>query len=173
MAAELLGFSTQRPAGTGLTRGLGSACQTSGEERRGRQAKEFHDFVRRNAVDVACTGEAFGRASAREIFKCLCVVRGADGRMGKIIQEKFPGSLGPLTKGAMEPTTIRSILTNMVAFPGISIEGRRRLIGTTRSRVSHFMNKFRKLGLIEYNGHMEIHTSLLNVVLHDDPHIDG
>ena len=45
------------------------------------------------------------------------------------------------------------------------------MIGTTRARVSHFMNKFRKLGLIDYNGHLEIHSSLLNVVLHDDPHI--
>jgi CRP/FNR family transcriptional regulator, cyclic AMP receptor protein len=45
------------------------------------------------------------------------------------------------------------------------------MIGTTRSRVSHFMNKFRKLGFIEYNGHLEVHSSLLNVVLHDDPQI--
>jgi CRP/FNR family cyclic AMP-dependent transcriptional regulator len=42
------------------------------------------------------------------------------------------------------------------------------MIGTTRSRVSFFMNKFRKLGLIDYNGHLEVHRSLLNVVLHDD-----
>ena len=47
------------------------------------------------------------------------------------------------------------------------------MIGTTRARVSFFMNKFRKLGLIDYNGHMEIHSSLLNVVLHDEPHIDS
>jgi CRP/FNR family cyclic AMP-dependent transcriptional regulator len=46
------------------------------------------------------------------------------------------------------------------------------MIGTTRSRVSFFMNKFRKLGLIDYNGHIEVHSSLLNVVLHDDPHIN-
>jgi CRP-like cAMP-binding protein len=45
------------------------------------------------------------------------------------------------------------------------------MIGTTRSRVSHFMNKFRKLGFIAYNGHLEVHNSLLNVVLHDQPHI--
>jgi CRP/FNR family transcriptional regulator, cyclic AMP receptor protein len=45
------------------------------------------------------------------------------------------------------------------------------MIGTTRSRVSHFMNKFRKMGFIDYNGHLEIHNSLLNVVLHDLPHI--
>jgi hypothetical protein len=45
------------------------------------------------------------------------------------------------------------------------------MIGTTRSRVSFFMNKFRELGLIDYNGHIEVHTSLLNVVLHDQPQI--
>jgi CRP/FNR family transcriptional regulator, cyclic AMP receptor protein len=41
------------------------------------------------------------------------------------------------------------------------------MIGTTRSRVSFFMNKFRKLGFIDYNGGMHVHSSLLNVVLHD------
>ena len=46
------------------------------------------------------------------------------------------------------------------------------MIGTTRARVSHFMNKFRKMGLIDYNGHLEIHSSLLNVVLHEEPHIE-
>jgi CRP/FNR family transcriptional regulator, cyclic AMP receptor protein len=43
------------------------------------------------------------------------------------------------------------------------------MIGTTRSRVSFFMNKFRKLGFIDYNGGIEVHSSLLNVVLHDQP----
>jgi CRP-like cAMP-binding protein len=46
------------------------------------------------------------------------------------------------------------------------------IIGTTRSRVSHFMNKFRELGLIDYNGHIEVHSSLLNVVLHEKPKIN-
>ena len=41
------------------------------------------------------------------------------------------------------------------------------MIGTTRSRVSFFMNRFRKLGFIEYNGRIKVHKSLLNVVLHD------
>ena len=44
-----------------------------------------------------------------------------------------------------------------------------KMIGTTRGRVSHFMNKFRKLGYIDYNGHINVHSSLLNVVLHDNP----
>jgi CRP/FNR family cyclic AMP-dependent transcriptional regulator len=45
------------------------------------------------------------------------------------------------------------------------------MIGTTRSRVSFFMNKFRKLGYIKYNGKIEVHNSLLNVVLYDKPEI--
>jgi CRP/FNR family transcriptional regulator, cyclic AMP receptor protein len=45
------------------------------------------------------------------------------------------------------------------------------MIGTTRSRVSHFMNKFRKLGLIDYNGQIDVHQSLLDAVLHDKPEI--
>ena len=45
------------------------------------------------------------------------------------------------------------------------------MIGTTRARVSFFMNKFRKLGFIEYNGKLEVHSSLLNMVLHDKPEI--
>ena len=54
----------------------------------------------------------------------------------------------------------------------ISQETLAEMIGTTRSRVSFFMNKFRKLGLIDYNGQLEIHPSLLNVVLHEAPHIN-
>src|ERR1700724_1464681 len=45
------------------------------------------------------------------------------------------------------------------------------MIGTTRSRVSYFMNKFRTLGYIKYNDHLEVHSSLLNVVLYDKPEI--
>jgi CRP/FNR family transcriptional regulator, cyclic AMP receptor protein len=43
------------------------------------------------------------------------------------------------------------------------------MIGTTRSRVSHFMNKFRQLGYIDYNGGLEVHSSLLDAVLHEKP----
>jgi len=52
-------------------------------------------------------------------------------------------------------------------IPKISQEVLADMIGTTRSRVSFFMNKFRRLGFIEYNGTLEVHSSLLNVVLHD------
>jgi CRP/FNR family cyclic AMP-dependent transcriptional regulator len=51
----------------------------------------------------------------------------------------------------------------------ISQETLAEMIGTTRPRVSHFMNKFRDLGFISYNGHLEVHSSLLSVVLMDQP----
>jgi CRP/FNR family cyclic AMP-dependent transcriptional regulator len=54
----------------------------------------------------------------------------------------------------------------------VSQETLAEMIGTTRSRVSHFMNKFRKLGFIHYDGDgLEVHSSLLNVILHDQPPI--
>jgi CRP-like cAMP-binding protein len=54
-----------------------------------------------------------------------------------------------------------------IVIPKISQETLASIVGTTRSRVSFFMNRFRKLGFIEYNGGVRIHSSLLNVVLHD------
>jgi CRP/FNR family transcriptional regulator, cyclic AMP receptor protein len=52
-------------------------------------------------------------------------------------------------------------------IPKVSQETLAEIVGTTRSRVSFFMNRFRKLGFIDYNGGLEVHSSLLNVVLHD------
>jgi len=52
-------------------------------------------------------------------------------------------------------------------IPAITQEALAEMIGTTRSRVSFFMNRFRKLGFVEYNGRIRVHKSLLNVVLHD------
>ncbi len=55
--------------------------------------------------------------------------------------------------------------------PNISQETLAEMIGTTRSRVSFFMNKFRKLGFIDYNGHIEVHNSLLSAVLQEKPEL--
>ena len=52
-------------------------------------------------------------------------------------------------------------------IPEITEESLAEMIGTIRSRVSFFMNRFRELGFIEYNGRIRVHRSLLNVVLHD------
>ena len=61
--------------------------------------------------------------------------------------------------------------TPQLISPNISQETLAEMIGTTRSRVSHFMNKFRKLGLISYNGHIEVNSSLLDAVLRDRPEL--
>jgi CRP/FNR family transcriptional regulator, cyclic AMP receptor protein len=55
--------------------------------------------------------------------------------------------------------------------PNVSQETLAEMIGTTRSRVSHFMNKFRKLGLISYNGNIEVHRSLMDAVLREKPEL--
>jgi CRP-like cAMP-binding protein len=60
-----------------------------------------------------------------------------------------------------EPGELESLI------PPITQETLAEMIGTTRSRVSFFMNRFRKLGLIEYNGRIRVHKSLINVILHD------
>jgi signal transduction histidine kinase len=74
-----------------------------------------------------------------------------------------------------EPLRTISMFTELLVEEGqservitkVSQETLADMIGTTRSRVSFFMNKFRRLGFIEYNGSIEVHSSLLNVVLHD------
>ena len=81
----------------------------------------------------------------------------------------------------MEPTRLARLLLLLANFgkrgrpepiiAKISQETLAEMIGTTRSRVSFFMNKFRELGLIDYNGGIEVHSSLLNLVLHDQPQI--
>ena len=65
-----------------------------------------------------------------------------------------------LARYGKEDTTERTV-------PHLSQEILAEMIGTTRSRVNFFMNKFRKMGFIEYNGGLKIHNSLLSVVLHD------
>jgi CRP/FNR family cyclic AMP-dependent transcriptional regulator len=63
-------------------------------------------------------------------------------------------------------------------LPPITQETLAEIVGTTRARVSFFMNRFRKLGLIEYNGRIRVHKSLINVILHDhfteqEPRVNG
>jgi CRP/FNR family transcriptional regulator, cyclic AMP receptor protein len=59
-----------------------------------------------------------------------------------------------------------------VLLPNINQQTLAKMIGTTRSRVNHFMNKFRRLGFIDYNGSIKIHNSLLTVLLHDQSQAD-
>ena len=57
--------------------------------------------------------------------------------------------------------------TSEKVIPNLSQQMLAQMVGTTRSRVSFFLNRFRKLGFIKYNGEMQVHSSLLNIILHD------
>jgi len=58
------------------------------------------------------------------------------------------------------------VCTENPSFPKIP-SGMAEMVGTTRARISFFMNKFRRLGFIDYNGHLTVNRSLMNVILHD------
>ena len=62
---------------------------------------------------------------------------------------------------------VKAPTLHSVGIGTVEMETLAEMIGTTRSRVSYFMNKFRKLGFIDYNGELHVHSSLLKVVLHD------
>ena len=82
----------------------------------------------------------------------------------------------PAVKASSEESTSREMLLIKIRRTRAHITGKiyptsqyslAEMIGTTRSRVSFFMNRFRKLGFIEYNGRIKVHNSLLDVVLHE------
>jgi CRP/FNR family cyclic AMP-dependent transcriptional regulator len=75
-------------------------------------------------------------------------------------EKRLARTLLLLARYGTEGTTVR-------VLPKLSQETLAEIVGTTRSRVNFFMNKFRKLGLIEYNGGLKVNSSLLSVVLHD------
>jgi CRP-like cAMP-binding protein len=75
-------------------------------------------------------------------------------------EKRLARTLLLLARYGKEDTTLRTV-------PKLSQETLAEMVGTTRSRVNFFMNKFRKLGFIEYNGGVKINSSLLSVVLHD------
>ena len=75
-------------------------------------------------------------------------------------EKRLARALLLLARYGKDDTPVRSI-------PAVSQEVLAEMVGTTRSRVNFFMNKFRRLGFIEYNGHLEVHSSLLTVLLRD------
>jgi len=96
-------------------------------------------------------------------------------RMGRV-EEDFVDRLFNFSEKRL--ARILLLLTNFgaesgdgTAFPRVNQEHLAQMVGTTRSRVSHFMNKFRKLGFVDYNGDsaLTVHRGLLSAVLHDQP----
>jgi CRP/FNR family cyclic AMP-dependent transcriptional regulator len=84
-----------------------------------------------------------------------------------LIDQLFNSSEKRLARALLILARFGKDVTPEMVIPKISQETLAEMIGTTRSRVSFFMNRFRELGFIEYNGGLSVHSSLLNVVLHD------
>ena len=88
-----------------------------------------------------------------------------------LVDQLFNSSEKRLARDALVAGEFRQGRPAEPLIAKISQETLAEMVGTTRSRVSFFMNKFRKLGFISYNGHIEVHSSLLSMVLHDQPSI--
>jgi CRP/FNR family cyclic AMP-dependent transcriptional regulator len=90
---------------------------------------------------------------------------------GDLVDQLFNSSEKRLARVLLLLANIGKDAAPEPVLANISQETLAEMIGTTRPRVSYFMNKFRKLGFISYNGDLKVHSSLLNVVLHDGPEI--
>jgi Crp-like helix-turn-helix domain len=153
--------------------------------------KEYHDSFRYSAIALKISFLTFGRVLDRTAAASVNRLR-YDGMRDRANNKgrhhpRHPRRAGvcrtiyraPL--GSQQSRRLARILLLLANFgkegrpepiiAKISQETLAEMIGTTRSRVSFFMNKFRELGLIDYNGGIEVHSSLLNLVLHDQPQI--
>ncbi len=84
-----------------------------------------------------------------------------------LIDQLFNSSEKRLARALLLLSRVGKKPTSETVIPDISQETLAEMIGTTRPRVNFFMNRFRKLGFIEYNGELRVHSSLLGVVLHE------
>jgi CRP/FNR family transcriptional regulator, cyclic AMP receptor protein len=101
-----------------------------------------------------------------EIFLAYLLVRNIRSQED-LVDQLFNSSEKRLARVLLLLANYGQETTPDLVIEKISQETLAEMIGTTRSRVSHFMNKFRKLGFIKYNGSLEVHSSLLSVILHD------
>jgi CRP/FNR family cyclic AMP-dependent transcriptional regulator len=101
-----------------------------------------------------------------EVFVSYLLARNA--RMQEdLVDQLFNSSEKRLARALLLLAQFGKEGTPETVIPKVSQETLAEMVGTTRSRVSFFMNRFRKLGFIEYNGRLSVHSSLLNVILHD------
>ena len=101
-----------------------------------------------------------------ETFLKLVLLRGIR-TQEDLVDQLFNSSEKRLARTLLLMAEFGKLGEPQMLIPPITQEALAEMIGTTRSRVSYFMNRFRKLGYIEYNGRIHVNKSLLNVVLHD------
>jgi CRP-like cAMP-binding protein len=101
-----------------------------------------------------------------EVFVAFLLARNARSQED-LIDQLFNSSEKRLARVLLQLAQFGKEDQPEIVIPKISQESLAEMVGTTRSRVSFFMNRFRKLGFIEYDGTIKVHSSLLNVVLHE------
>jgi CRP-like cAMP-binding protein len=116
---------------------------------------------KKEMVNVLSQDHAFS-----EVFVAFLLARNARSQED-LIDQLFNSSEKRLARVLLQLAQFGKENTPEIVIPKISQESLAEMVGTTRSRVSFFMNRFRKLGFIEYDGTIKVHSSLLNVVLHD------
>ena len=144
---------------------FGEGCLT-GERLRTGTASALEDCVATAIAKDVMTTALREHPKLSEMFIAFLLAR--NGRMeADLIDQLFNSSEKRLARLLLLMANYDNDGTPELVIPKISQETLAEMIGTTRSRVSHFMNKFRKLGCIEYNGQIVVHPSLLHAVLND------
>jgi CRP/FNR family transcriptional regulator, cyclic AMP receptor protein len=133
----------------------------------------------RMATAAAITGSSVLRIEKQEMLRTLhaehrfsdmfvaYVVQRHNHTQADLVDQLFNSSEKRLARALLILARFGKEGRSEEVIPGVRQETLAEMIGTTRSRVNYFMNKFRKLGFIEYNGGLQVHSSLLSVVLHE------
>jgi CRP-like cAMP-binding protein len=146
---------------------FGEGCM-NGQKLRMATATTLDDCVITSVSKVAMLATIHAEPTFSELFMAYLLARNS--RIEEdLIDQLFNSSERRLARLLLLLANFGKEGSPQPINPNISQETLAEMIGTTRSRVSHFMNKFRRLGLISYNGHIEVHNALLTAVLHEKP----
>jgi CRP/FNR family transcriptional regulator, cyclic AMP receptor protein len=146
---------------------FGEGCM-NGQKLRLSTATTLEDCLITSVTKVAMIAAIHAEPNFSELFMAYLLARNS--RIEEdLIDQLFNSSERRLARLLLLLANFGKEGTPQPINPNISQETLAEMIGTTRSRVSHFMNKFRRLGLISYNGHIEVHNALLTAVLHEKP----
>jgi CRP/FNR family transcriptional regulator, cyclic AMP receptor protein len=148
---------------------FGEGCM-NGQKLRISTTTAMEDCVITSITKAAMIAALHGEPAFAELFMAYLLTRNS--RIEEdLIDQLFNSSERRLARMLLLLANFGKEGSPQPISPNISQETLAEMIGTTRSRVSFFMNKFRKLGLIDYNGHIEVHNSLLSAVLHEKPEL--
>ena len=148
---------------------FGEAC-LAGQSRRLATASTMTDCVIVRLEKIAILRMLHEESGFAEVFITHILERGIRVE-ADLVDQLFNSSEKRLARALLLLANFGKEPRPETIIAQISQESLAEMIGTTRSRVSFFMNKFRKLGFIDYNGGIKVHSSLLSVVLNDQPHI--